>query len=314
MQRCKITIAVSDECSPRQGRSKPTAYTCNRGAKSICSKAVHVAFAVFGALALAFSITSISHAQGADPESARASDAERAGYTDALAYCRGDVSHPEALRADGRVLCFDGLISASNEIWLANNLEHGGVFVVRSAGGDADGAIALANLLLLKEAKIVINDYCLATCADYLFIATAKTFVPGKALVAWTVRAGGDGYCIGFSETSDPRAPRLKESPCSGTGAYADTRTYERIRKFYGGRVKTGPDQPPESVFVRKILKRKFDETGKYPIGLYWTWNPRYYAGAIRTQVDYEAYPQSQEEVDTIVTRLGLPFSVIWDP
>jgi hypothetical protein len=266
-----------------------------------------------GAAGFAFLLAIVFLFGGIKVSYAQESGAEKAAYADALAYCRGAVAHPEALRADRRVLCLDGWISVSNEIWLANNLEHGGIFVVRSADGNADGAVALSNLLLLKDATVVVNDYCLATCADYLFIASAKTFVPKNALVAWTVRASGEGNCVGFAETSGLRAPRLREAPCSGSGAYADTRAYELMRQFYGGRVKTWPDQPPESVFVRKILKGRFDQTGNYPAGVYWTWNPRYYASSIRTQVVYEAYPQNQEELDVIVKQLGLPLSVIYD-
>jgi len=38
------------------------------------------------------------------------SDAEKASYAEALAYCRGNVPRPISLRDDKRVLCFDGLI------------------------------------------------------------------------------------------------------------------------------------------------------------------------------------------------------------
>jgi len=312
MLRWKITVAACNECSPRPKWSKPSAYTGNRGAKSICSIAFRVAFAVFGALALAFSTISISHAQGADPESARVSDAERASYADALAYCRGDVPHPEALRADGRVLCLDGWIFLSNDILLANRLEHGGIFVVRNSGGDADGAIALASLLRIKEATVVINDYCVATCANYLFTSTARAFVPRDALVAWTV-GDRNGYCVDFSEMSDPRAPRLVAAGCPGAGAYADPRNDGPLGRSRDGTEMIGPEQPPESVFVRKILKRKFDETGRYPVHFFWTWNPRYYASSIRTQVIYEAYPESQEQVEAIAKKVGFRPPVIWD-
>ena len=272
MLRWRITTAPGDGLSLRLGRSKPSAYTGHRAAKSICSKAFRIAFVVFGALALAFFTTGISHAQGADPEAARVSDAERASYADALDYCRGDVPHPEALRADGRVLCLDGWIFAGNDILLANRLEHGGIFVVRNSGGDADGAIALASLLRIKEATVVINDYCVAICANYLFTSTAKAFVPKDALVAWTV-GDRNGYCVGFSEMSDPRAPRLVAAPCPGAGAPADPRNDGPLRRSRDGKEMIGPEQPPESVFVRKILKRKFDESGRYPVHFLWTGN-----------------------------------------
>lgn len=286
-----------------------------RASRGFGSSTFHVAkFAALCALVFACCDCSVSRAQGSDQETVQGSDADKAAYTDALVYCRGSVSRPEALRADKRVLCLDGRISHGDELLLANGLERGGIFVVRSEDGDIATTIALADLLLLKDATVVINDYCLAVCADYLFIATAKTFVPKDALVAWTVQVTAENNCIGFSDTPDPRAPRLREAPCAGSASFAAARSESLKGRFYYGRVVAPPQQPPESVAIRKILKRKFDETGKRPDGVYWTWNPRYYASAIRVKVVYEAYPQSQDEVDAIVRRLGLSFPVIYDP
>src|ERR1700691_5526388 len=63
-------------------------------------------FATFLALAFVCCGAEMSHAQ--------VSDAEKASYADALAYCRGDVARPMALRNDKRVLCLDGQISDLN--------------------------------------------------------------------------------------------------------------------------------------------------------------------------------------------------------
>lgn len=251
---------------------------------------------------------------GAEKSCAQVSDAEKASYADALEYCRGDVARPMALRSDKRVLCLDGRILAVSDILLASSLEPGGLFVVRSNGGDIAVTIALADILLAREATVVVNDYCLATCANYLFVASTRTFVPKDALVAWINQATGPDNCIGFDETSDRTAPRFQEKPCAL--ALVDKSVSELIRlkkNFYGER-NLSFEEPPESVAVRRILKRRFDATGKYPDDVYWTWNPRYYTGAIKTKVLYEAYPQSQDDVDAIVARLGLPHAVIHDP
>jgi hypothetical protein len=247
---------------------------------------------------------------------AQVSDAERANYADALAYCRGDVVRPMALRPDKRVLCLDGQIFPQNEIWLSQGLEQGGLFVVRSEGGDVAAAIALAEMLLLKEATVIVNDYCLAACASYLLIASARTFVPKEALVAWINQAREQNSCFRFSETGDPGAPRLQEGPCASPSLDAGRRPLKGFESnFYHGRIIVSPwALPPESIAVRKILKRKFDSTGKYPTDVYWTWNPRFYASTIRTKIFYESYPLSQDEVDAIVARLGLSLSVIYDP
>jgi hypothetical protein len=251
---------------------------------------------------------------GAEMSRAQVSDAEKESYADALAYCRGDVSRPMALRNDKRVLCLDGQVSDLNEFLPAASLAQGGLFVVRSRGGNIINTIGLADLLLAREATIIVNDYCLGICANYLFIASVKTFVPENALVAWINHATGPNNCLGFVEGRRRDIPRLQEKPCDLLSV--DSRTRELIRlkdKFYKGRTLNFVE-PPESVTVRRDLKRRFDATGKYPDDVYWTWNPRNYAGAIRTKVIYEAYSESQDDVNAIVARLGLKLSVIYDP
>ena len=243
------------------------------------------------------------------------SDAEKTSYAHALAYCRWNVPRPIALQDDKRVLCFDGQIDAALDLSIANDLEQGGLFVVRSTGGEIAGTIEFADLLQSKQATVVVNDYCLANCANYLFIASPRTFVPRDALVAWR-NVTEPGECIGFSDTNNYGAPHFRAAPCIRPFPDEDPR-YEQLdqlkRKFYQKRILSF-EAPPESVSTRRILKWTFDATGKYPNDIYWTWNPRYYAAAIRTEVFYEAYPQSQDEVDAIAVRLGLGYRIIYDP
>jgi hypothetical protein len=42
-------------------------------------------------------------------------------------------------------------------------------------------------------------------------------------------------------------------------------------------------------------------------------WNPRFWKNTIKTKVAYQAYPESQDEVDAMVARLHLR-RVIYDP
>jgi hypothetical protein len=155
------------------------------GFRSLAFRAT--AFVALFAFAFVFCGAEVARAQGSDQTTTHVAPVGNATYAEALAYCRGNGLSSETLRADKRVLCLDGRISRNSEIWLANGFEHGGIFVVRSKGGDMAATIALADLPLLKEATVVINDYCLAACADYLFIPTAKTFVPKDALVGWAI-------------------------------------------------------------------------------------------------------------------------------
>jgi hypothetical protein len=289
-------------------------------------------FAILCTLVLACCTRDIARAQTSGETADQPSAVEKVAYADALAYCRGNSPRPDAtwgsamLRADKRVLCFEGWWFSQSDILLANGLEHGGIFVVRSHGGDVAATIALANLLLLKDATVVIKDYCLQACADYLFVATARTFVPKDALVAWTLQASVGKNCFEFPDTSDPRGPHAAKVQCPGSPVSRDNNPGA---EFYRDRVVLPPEPPskgvarisvltpgppPQSLAIRRILKRKFDETGRLPDNTYWTWNPRYYSGAIKTKIFDEAYPQSQDELDAIVKRLGLAISVIYDP
>jgi hypothetical protein len=254
---------------------------------------------------------------GAEISRAQVSDAVRASYVDALTYCRGDVAHPLVLRIDKRVLCLDGWVFSGQDVSLANSLEQGGHFVVRNAGGDVATTITLANILGDKQAIVVVDDYCLGTCASYLLIASAETFVPKDAVVGWTNERSGPNDCMGFAEAPDDGPPRIVISPCTDPLLEGRSEYFELMHlkdRFYKERIIAPPFmEPPESFAVRRILKRKFEATGRYP-DVFWTWNPRYYASSIRTKILYEAYPQSQDEVDAVVARNRLPYSVVYDP
>jgi hypothetical protein len=244
-------------------------------------------------------------------------DAERASYAGALAYCRGLTVRETKLRDDKRVLCLDGPINVPRDFIVTQDLEQGGILVVRSHGiannVQLKATITLAEKLREKNATVVIRDYCLGICANYLFMASVKTFVPGGALVAWSNHPTGPDNCIDFYPAKDSDVPFLGQYPCDKE---VDPDTWEVIQfkiNFYELRT-TLMVEPPESITIRKELKRRFDATGKYPMDVDWTWNPRFYPGMIPTKVVYESYPKSQEEVDAIVARLGLTRPVIYDP
>src|SRR5579883_1624261 len=193
----------------------------------------------------------------AETSQGQLSDADKTSYAEALAYCRGNVPRPMALRLDRRVLCFDGMMENPIDPLTIYNLAQGGLFVIRSAGGEIRTAMGLANLLLGKRATVIINDYCFANCANYLSIASLVTFVPKDSLLAWrnVIEAG---ECAGFSETREAGAPHLGVGPCPSEihdgrrNEYVDQLRYN----FYSIRAR-GFRRPPESIAIRRILKRK---------------------------------------------------------
>jgi hypothetical protein len=72
-------------------------------------------------------------------------------------------------------------------------------------------------------------------------------------------------------------------------------------------------ESPPDSLYVRKRLTQLYAETG-LDRDIAWTLHPRYYQRLFKTKIFYEAYPESQDEVDDLVARIGLKIKVIYDP
>lgn len=265
-------------------------------------------FAVLGALAFLCS--------NLEPLRAQFPDVAKASHADALAFCGGSVTRPFALRDDKKVLCFDGLLFHEADVEPALDLEPGGYFVVRGLGGDVGAMMKLADAIGARRATVVVRDYCLAACASYLLIASVEAVVPKNALVAWNNLRIGSNDCFRFLETKDRGAPRFVADDCKSSlhPPFGDP-LFERKASFYARRLLVRPfEEAPASVAVRRALKRKFDETGRYPREMFWTWNPRYYASVLRTKVNHEAYPQSQAEVDALRERLQLQYPVIYDP
>lgn len=246
-------------------------------------------------------------------------DSEIAIYARAEEHCRGPVKRPMALDFDKRVLCFDGWVAREQNVSIARQLQENGLFVVRSYGGDIPTTIALADLLRDRRATVVIYDYCIYACADYLFIASDKTFVSTDTVVAWRHLLGGPNDCPFVKAASDGGPKRLMMQACPHSPPeYASQ--YARMSQanddFYATRkIDRGFERPPQSFAIRKILTNRFEGRGVYP-NIFWTWNPRYYTNSIRTKVVYEAYPQSRAELDAIFAKLrfGPTYRVIYDP
>jgi hypothetical protein len=252
---------------------------------------------------------------GAEISLAEVSDAEKSSFYRAIAICQGMTKRPLALDPDKRVLCFDGLIFPELDVSLVDRLEDSGLAVVRSVGGDQLSAIRLADALRKRHATVVVYDYCLSACASFLLVASAKAYVLKNTLVAWH-NPSGAYLCPSLEQAKDGGPRRLEKNTCSD--APDDYRSlYEGAKaldkSFYKTRAVAPPfENPPQSVIVRRILQNKFGERGEYPSNLLWTWNPRYYASQIKTKIIYEAYPQSQDEVDALAKWLQI--RVIYDP
>jgi hypothetical protein len=249
------------------------------------------------------------------PERARAEKPNFAPYEHAVEFCRETTKRPMALDLDHRVLCFDGDILTDMDLSLAGDLRSEGVFVVRSGGGEAVTAMELANLIHDRHATVVVYDYCLSACASFLLVASNEAFVMRDTLVAWH-DSGRAFLCPSLRVAKDGGPKRLQKLLCSDAPEYrgASERADRMIDEFYSARV-VDPlfEHPPESYQIRKILRTMFEGTGRYP-DVIWTWNPRYYASTLKTKITYEAYPDSQNEVDALVSKFGFQIRALYDP
>jgi hypothetical protein len=272
-----------------------------------------VLFHLFLSLAALFVIT--LGGCGLEISPARASGLDEAARARAVEFCRGRVKRPMALDLDQRVLCFDGDILPDQDLSRAVGLRAGGLFVVRSFGGDRATAIRLAELLRKRDATVVAYDYCLSTCASFLLFASATAFVPRRTLVAWS-HLTSEHLCPSLEPAKDDGPKRLEKKLCPDAPAgHQSHYQYEKeLNQWFFSTRAVSPlfEHPPQSAVVRRILRNKVAERGVYPRYLFWTWNPRYYASMVTTKVVYEAYPNSQHEVDEMAARLRI--RVIYDP
>ena len=261
-------------------------------------------FAAFCALAVV----------GWGSQSARAEQPDFSVYARAVEFCRSIVKRPLALDLDHRILCFDGTIRWDQDMSLVKGLLPGGLFVVRSPGGIGPTAIALADLLAERQAIVVVYDYCVSACANYLLVASAETFVMKDTLVAWHLVAAP--LCPSLEISRDGGPKRLEKKPCADSPPkYQEMgREIEREHEqFFAKRAVAPPiEWPPESFTIRKTLRSMFEGAGVYP-DVIWTWHPRYYSSLIKTKIIYEAYPESQGEVDALALKLGMG-RVLYDP
>lgn len=244
---------------------------------------------------------------------------DRKNYYRAAEFCRGAVARPIALNGDRTIVCLDGKIDNETDLAPVQNLKEEGLFVVRSAGGDIASAVALSNLLGSRHATVVAYDYCLSSCANYLLIASDQAYVLKGALVAWDYESTDPALpsCSRYASVRMPSGEfRMQRGSCRPMPEKeADWRRVMLAQnKFFKQRV-VDPlfEAPPDNRYLRKVTKNLYaDSFERHHIA--WTLHPRYFAKLFKTEIVYEDYPQSQTEIDDMVSRLQLPLKVIFDP
>jgi hypothetical protein len=216
------------------------------------------------------------------------------------------------LSPDKQVLCFTGAISQSMDVSLANELKDDGLFVVRSPGGYVGPAVALSDIIRDRHATVVVYDYCFSACAGLLLVASYQTYVLKGTLVAWHYPRG-DELCTFLTAPRDGEPRKLQRGPCQHYGEYGFTYSPMLIEFFKKRAVNPPRSFPPDSLYVRRIMRNLYAETAVFHDAM-WTLHPRYYPRLFKTKIFYEAYPESQDEVDDMLARLHLHSKVIYDP
>ena len=179
----------------------------------------------------------------------------------------------------------------------------------------------LANILRDRHATVVVYDYCISACANFLLIATDLTYVLKGSLVLWH-NSPVAGLCTYLTVPSDGGPRKLQRGPCQPGDQPGDEHRvgvgFSGLSAFLKGRA-VNPNMlfPPDTGYVRRIVSNQYEgylESGVYR-DILWTIHPRYLGALFKTKIIYEAYPESEDEVYRMLERLHMKGTrVIFDP
>ncbi len=93
-----------------------------------------------------------------------ACNGDEAGGERALLTRENGIWHVDA-RIDGALS--QEFVKAQQEGLFAEN----DTLIIRSPGGDSDHAIVIGNIVRARSMKVVVDDYCISACAQYIFLA-----------------------------------------------------------------------------------------------------------------------------------------------
>jgi hypothetical protein len=235
--------------------------------------------------------------------------ADPATYAAAVNFCR---SHPKqfVLNESQSIFCFDGKVEDDRDVSALGKLNKGGLFVVRSQGGSVIAAMKIATILEGKEVTAVVYDYCFSACAHFFSVAATRTYVLRDTLVTW--HYGSADWWLACDPVDANQLVDLTRRPkafCSDLSPPTRQRIDELraiAEPFFKRRIliesQLNLATPPQSPYIIAILRSKYRTTGSFPADA-WTLNPRYSKMIFRTELIYEAYPESQDEVDALITR-----------
>jgi hypothetical protein len=258
----------------------------------------------------------------------------------AVEYCTGFAAG--SANDDPAKMCFDGEFFKEMDLSWVEKLAEGGIFVIRSRGGFIESALRLAEMLYRKNAVVVLRDYCLSACANYLLPATRRTYVMPQTLVGWH---GGPKriQCQRYEMYLAIRESFMKEQGGGGEFPLQELSGLDKLRELKGRdkREESLKDtKEPEEVFYCRVLaqqrqffaKRKLDDRYVYHATtaatrvayeehveqaanphLAWLWHPKNQRGYFSSNIVYFDYPRSQADVDALILSRRWPFEAIFD-
>jgi hypothetical protein len=220
------------------------------------------------------------------------------------------------LSEDRATLCFDGAILADEDIGVVDRLRQDGFFVVRSSGGHVGVAMRLSDKLREKNARVIVYDFCLSACANYVLVASHKTYVTTRAIVAWHGGPPAVSCDASFLTALRKRYRELSRSPQQ---ADADCETLrssgQTSRKFFARRaIDERHTYAPQTADTKRYVDLlRSGRVNKRDV--FWMWNPKNHRGHFGSIVEYESYPRSQDEVDALLAHWGWGSGVVvFDP
>lgn len=251
---------------------------------------------------------------GSDGLAADQKQPDPEAYHRAVDYCRGDVPRPTAISTDRMIVCFSEQTGVDVDVSVVSQIAQNGLFVVRGNGGKAETAMSVSDLLRDRNATVVVFDVCIHHCSSYYVVASAQTYVVKNTIVLW--QHSLEDCQVTFRAPRDSSVPKLWRAECPKGNEWrlAFASDYPGFGRFYQDRVVDQDHfQPlPDSEYVRKRLKRLYDQTGRFPeIG--WMLSPTSLKRLFKADITYEAYPQSQEEATALANQFGAR-DVIYDP
>lgn len=83
------------------------------------------------------------------------------------------------------ILCLRGEIKLEPKILSMVEDAKIKTIVVRSKGGDVEYSIDLALAMTKSRIDLIVDGYCFSSCANYVFLAANRKYVPHFALIAW---------------------------------------------------------------------------------------------------------------------------------